>query len=219
MTRLHIELNVFFFKNKYFAEPTLLLVTGDHGMRDTGGHGGSSYAETNVPLIVIGKKYAGADMLESYQQIDIAATVSVLYGLPIPASSIGVLISELLTDLSMEHQLYAYYYNGNRLKHKLILAEGHTGVDEQFDEAKRQHEWFLRTADVRAFKRAKSLYVTSSKAMSEQLAKAYINYDDFSISVGFAVIFIVSPFHPFTWFQSKLRKFVSLLFSQSWTFF
>lgn len=33
---------------------SLLMVTGDHGMRDTGGHGGNSFAETNVPLFVSG---------------------------------------------------------------------------------------------------------------------------------------------------------------------
>lgn len=38
------------------SDATLLVVTGDHGMRDTGGHGGSSYAETNVPLFVAGAK-------------------------------------------------------------------------------------------------------------------------------------------------------------------
>lgn len=33
-----------------------VLITGDHGMRDTGGHGGSSYAEVNIPLVVSGTK-------------------------------------------------------------------------------------------------------------------------------------------------------------------
>lgn len=33
-----------------------VLVTGDHGMRDTGGHGGSSYAEVNIPMVVGGTK-------------------------------------------------------------------------------------------------------------------------------------------------------------------
>lgn len=32
---------------------TLFLITGDHGMRDTGGHGGNSYGEVNVPLIIL----------------------------------------------------------------------------------------------------------------------------------------------------------------------
>jgi len=43
---------------KYFRQngtepPPLILVMGDHGMADGGGHGGSSISETHVPLVVI----------------------------------------------------------------------------------------------------------------------------------------------------------------------
>lgn len=52
---------------------------------------------------------------EIYQQIDIAPTVSVLLGLPIPESSIGSLIIDMLSELSYEDQLYALNYNSGRL--------------------------------------------------------------------------------------------------------
>lgn len=182
-------------------------------MRDAGGHGGSSYAETNVPLIVVGQKCADG-IRDSYKQIDIAPTLSVLSALPIPASSIGALIPELLADLSMEHQLYAFHYNAKRLMEKLVLAEGldrigNSEIHEQFGAAKAQHEAFVRSTDEKlnavneaAFKRSKMLYVTAAKAMSEQLAKSYINYDDYSISVGLGVLFIVSA-EPHEHIQSK----------------
>lgn len=32
----------------------LFIISGDHGMRDSGGHGGSSEPETNIPLIFAG---------------------------------------------------------------------------------------------------------------------------------------------------------------------
>jgi len=32
--------------------PSVLIVCGDHGMRDNGGHGGSSTGEVMVPLFV-----------------------------------------------------------------------------------------------------------------------------------------------------------------------
>lgn len=54
-----------------------------------------------------------------YQQIDIAPTLSVLLGLPIPSSSIGTLIPELLEGLSHDEQLVALYYNTHRLYRKL----------------------------------------------------------------------------------------------------
>lgn len=96
-------------------------------MRDTGGHGGSSYAEVNVPLIFLGPSCLQSN--ETYNQIDIPATMSVLLGLPIPASSIGTIIPNLLTGISEEQQLFAYYYNGERLLRKLIALEGATAID------------------------------------------------------------------------------------------
>lgn len=91
-------------------------------MRDSGGHGGSSYPEVNVPLIFIGKSCAQTNV--SYNQIDLPGTLSILFGIPIPTSSIGVLIPNLLTGLSMEQKLYAYNYNGERLLQKLSKIDG-----------------------------------------------------------------------------------------------
>lgn len=98
-------------------------------MRDSGGHGGSSYPEVNVPLIFLGPTCSQTD--ESFNQIDIPATLSVLFGLPIPASSIGVIIPNLLTGLSMERKLYAYYYNGQRLLQKLAKLDASQSFQEE----------------------------------------------------------------------------------------
>lgn len=211
-------------------------------MRDAGGHGGSSHAETNVPLIVVGQKCA-EKIKESYKQIDIAPTVAVLSALPIPASSIGALIPELLIDLTMEQQLYAFHYNAKRLMDKLILVDGtdqigNTEIYKQFTEAKIQHEAFILSTDaklnavnVAAFKRAKMLYVSASKAMSEQLAKSHLN-DDSSINhldctyIGLAVIFIVSVIfidhyiissciHIFIFFSQSFQSLLNIFLSQS----
>lgn len=92
------------------------------GMRDSGGHGGSSYSEINVPFILIGPScYQNG---ETFRQIDITATISILLGLPIPAPSIGTIIPNFLQSLSMEQQLYAYFYNGQRLLQKITEYEG-----------------------------------------------------------------------------------------------
>lgn len=92
-------------------------------MRDSGGHGGNSYQETNVPLIFLGPSCSQTQTNDSYKQIDMPATLSVLFGLPIPASSIGVIIPNLLTELSMEQRLFAYYYNAERLMQKLTETD------------------------------------------------------------------------------------------------
>lgn len=98
-------------------------------MRDTGGHGGSSPPEINVPLVFLGQSCAPTN--ESYKQIDLPATLSVLFGLPIPASSIGAIIPNLLLGISQEHRLFAYYYNGERLLKKLIELEGAKAIEDE----------------------------------------------------------------------------------------
>lgn len=90
-------------------------------MRDSGGHGGSSFGEINVPFFVIGPSCQ--QNYGTYKQIDVTATLSVLLGLPIPAPSIGTIIPNFLQSLSMEQKLYAYYYNGQRLLDKILEFE------------------------------------------------------------------------------------------------
>jgi hypothetical protein len=47
----------------------------------------------------------------SVPQIDIAPTLSMLLGLPIPTTSTGKMIPELLHSIPVSQQLYALYYN------------------------------------------------------------------------------------------------------------
>lgn len=98
-------------------------------MRDSGGHGGSSYAEINVPLIVIGPQCQQND--DTFKQIDMTATISVLLGVPIPSSSIGTLIPNFLQSLSMEQKLYAYFYNGQRLLNKFVEFLGNESMSDK----------------------------------------------------------------------------------------
>lgn len=89
--------------------PQLLLVCGDHGMKDSGGHGGASEAETRVAVAVVGLPcHSGKS---SIAQVDLAPTLSVLLGLPVPAGSIGTLVPELLATLAPEHHLAALHRN------------------------------------------------------------------------------------------------------------
>lgn len=78
-------------------ENDLLIVTGDHGMADKGGHGGSSYVETHVPAVFISKQLKQIEKDEKeYLQIDLTATLSGLLEIPIPWNNLGVLIENVL---------------------------------------------------------------------------------------------------------------------------
>lgn len=101
------------------SENTLMVVLGDHGMNDLGNHGGSSSGETSAAMAFLSKKLKKHDpptgqkesilpitdidpnykYLQEIEQIDIVPTLSVLFNLPIPKNSMGVIIPEFLPFL------------------------------------------------------------------------------------------------------------------------
>ncbi|KZT66454.1 alkaline phosphatase-like protein [Daedalea quercina L-15889] len=95
---------------------TLLVVLGDHGMDRRGNHGGDSMLETSAALWVYSKTplllsnnsiplslfptrlFPGANVPHRYiQQIDLAPSLALLLGFPIPYSSLGTIIPELFS--------------------------------------------------------------------------------------------------------------------------
>lgn len=100
---------------------TLFLLCGDHGMSNIGSHGGASAAEIQTPFLLTASDFEGmpSNTLERYQ-IDIVPTLAILMGVPIPRSSLGVLIPEALAVLPARQQLSAAYQNLQQLKAVLL---------------------------------------------------------------------------------------------------
>ncbi|XP_026153860.1 GPI ethanolamine phosphate transferase 3 [Mastacembelus armatus] len=79
---------------------TLLVVMGDHGMTDTGDHGGESQKETDaaiflyspVPLFLGSMSQSEPDVVP---QTDLVPTLALLLGVPIPYSSVGQILLPL----------------------------------------------------------------------------------------------------------------------------
>uniref|UniRef100_A0A2C9GPL6 GPI ethanolamine phosphate transferase 2 C-terminal domain-containing protein n=1 Tax=Anopheles arabiensis TaxID=7173 RepID=A0A2C9GPL6_ANOAR len=173
-------------KQKYYTKP-LLVITGDHGMRDSGGHGGSSHPETIVPVVIVSDQCAKSE--ETFLQIDLAPTMSILMGVAIPYASIGSVIDPALKMLHRREMLHALYYNTQRLatKVELILNDKFTKSEWQnsFEEAKQLHQKFMKdAADISAYKRTVLLYTSVSKKITQLLISSYIRYDILFIVIG-----------------------------------
>ncbi|XP_035911282.1 GPI ethanolamine phosphate transferase 2 [Anopheles stephensi] len=173
-------------KQKYYTKP-LLIITGDHGMRDSGGHGGSTLPETHVPLVIVSDQCAKSE--DTFLQIDLAPTMSILMGVAIPYASIGSTIDPALKMLHRREMLYALYYNTQRLATKVetILRDKfkRTEVHKSFEEAIELHQVFLKdTTDTSAYKRALLLYSSVSKELTRLLISSYIRYDIVFIVIG-----------------------------------
>ncbi|GAU23333.1 hypothetical protein TSUD_237870, partial [Trifolium subterraneum] len=105
---------------------TLLVVVSDHGMTENGNHGGSSYEETDsLALFIRPKNHASGHTLSNHDtifQVDIAPTLALLFGVPIPKNNIGVLISQMVDSLTDEQKLRALQLNSWQL-FRLLQAQ------------------------------------------------------------------------------------------------
>ena len=82
--------------------PPVLLVLGDHGMADAGGHGGASLPETTTPVVALfSSQFPRNELGQRHfpyliKQHDLASTLALLTGVPIPRNNIGKFNSDLL---------------------------------------------------------------------------------------------------------------------------
>lgn len=88
---------------------TLLVVVSDHGMTEGGNHGGSSYEETDSLALFIGhsvqSSYCSPYDQNEALQVDLAPTLSLLFGTPIPKNNIGVVLPEVFNSLTDQQKL------------------------------------------------------------------------------------------------------------------
>ncbi|XP_062827610.1 GPI ethanolamine phosphate transferase 2 isoform X4 [Anolis carolinensis] len=105
------------------ALPPLLVVCGDHGMSETGSHGGSSEGEVRTPLLLISsafnKRSGPQKPPELVQQTDLAVTLALGLGLPISRNSIGKLLLPVVQQKTMREQLRYLHLNGFQLSRLL----------------------------------------------------------------------------------------------------
>ncbi|CAN0858325.1 GPI ethanolamine phosphate transferase 2 [Linum grandiflorum] len=107
-------------------ERTLLLVVSDHGMTESGNHGGSSYEETDSLALFIGFESEMTDQASvtsiHQEQVDITPTLALLFNLPVPKNNVGILISETFDSRPEDQRLRALELNSWQLL-RLVQAE------------------------------------------------------------------------------------------------
>jgi hypothetical protein len=76
----------------------LLVVLSDHGMTDSGSHGGASPSETSSFLFAYSRSLAMNQTGKWRNQIDICPTIALLFGFPIPLGNLGSVIPDFFPD-------------------------------------------------------------------------------------------------------------------------
>lgn len=95
------------------------MVVSDHGMTENGNHGGSSYEETDSLVLFVGLKQESfhhpSVAYSTVDQVDIAPTLALLFGVPIPKNNVGILISEAFDFLTDEQKIRTLELNSWQL--------------------------------------------------------------------------------------------------------
>lgn len=183
--------------------PYLLVLCGDHGMSETGSHGGSSEPEVSTPLVLISpafRRKAGMVKPAVVEQVDLPPTLALGLGLPVSQNSVGRIIPDVLEETSLRDQLRFLHLNGHQLscllKDSLPNYEKDAGF-EQFRMAEKAHGNWMKlylegnTSEVlnNMGKKVLKQYLEALAAMSSALSKQLGKYDMYSMIVGMVVVF------------------------------
>ena len=85
-------------------QETMLVVVGDHGMKQDGNHGGGSKEEIETVLFTYSKhRLMDEPPQEVCSQRDIASTLSIILNVSVPINSLGnIIASSIPSDLNID---------------------------------------------------------------------------------------------------------------------
>jgi len=95
--------------DKGIMDKSLFIITGDHGHRDGGGHGGDEETVIHTPLIFYGKGVRCGECRDITNINDIAPTVSFLLGERLPDYSEGRVLFDVIEEKEVNDKLIAKY--------------------------------------------------------------------------------------------------------------
>lgn len=156
----------------------LIVVTGDHGMKDSGGHGGTTYAEMNVPFIVLGQ----ACFSDQISQSDIPAILSTFMSLPFPSNSIGKISTKLVSFLPIQKILYFLRYN------TLFLGNKTNVCAEKLDRASELHYQLLKNNNFSVVNDTVHLYEDCLNLISSHLLKQSVTQEELHLILSILVL-------------------------------
>ncbi|CAC5374469.1 PIGG [Mytilus coruscus] len=163
--------------------PSLVIVCGDHGMSDQGGHGG---ATENIPDREI-------------EQIDLAPTLSLLLGTPIPKNNLGTVVTDVFTGYNIQQKLVALMVNGLQVSEVLQHNVADYELDKGYQLYTRTHKSFLtwRNSNISkavSLEQGLSLrkqFEDSIRLMSSKVSSSITQYDVYGLVVSIVMLWLI----------------------------
>jgi phosphatidylinositol glycan class O len=210
---------------------TIIFVFGDHGMTETGEHAGETDLETGAALLV----YSPRSIFNPHQsherrsiyQTDLVPTVSLLHGIPIPFSSIGMIIPDLFTShantTSSADSLSAFKANADQLN-AYINAQYHHGtslpskdmkmLSDMYNQLDKKHLEALNNVSV--LNETINLYLSYMKNVRKVCSISWVEFDLLPMVLGVLILtihIVVALVNITGWDSKALTDVVELLTS------
>ena len=165
------------------GERDMMVVLGDHGMADGGGHGGASQAETLVPLVLLREDVLDTeDTEEEALQVDLVPTLAALTGVPVPRWSLGTVLQSGLTGLGQRELLDIVRHNAEHLQRiASVSGRGCDQAEDMLEEAGRMLEE----------ERAIELLRESSRLLQGKIVREATKYDLYTIILSILILFLL----------------------------
>lgn len=155
------------------------------GISDSGSHGGSSKAEVEIPLTFIIESCKPD--VEPKLQIDLAPTIAVLMGVPIPSNNLGSLIFGAIDMLQMNEKLYACFVNA----HNIAVQSGKNMDDPDYQLAIKLYQDWLAYGSVTNGEQAANAFAKAVTKMSSRTIDSLANFDCYLMIVAIILSFQV----------------------------
>nr|CAD7264403.1 unnamed protein product [Timema shepardi] len=184
---------------------TMLFVIGDHGMTNTGDHGGSSEAEVTAAMFVHSPSslinLQSMEGPKTIRQVDLVPSLATLLGVPIPFSNLGGVVLDVLPSSqdSLRDAQVALQATWNNIEQMSLYIRQYSTNTKQFSREKldvlaRAYESLKkkmfdlnREEDVKDVMREASEYLGLVREMCEEV---WIQFDSVLMSHGLWVVFL-----------------------------
>lgn len=181
----------------------LIAITGDHGMTNSGNHGGDTVGETHTALIFISTNKSHYKLatsrwnepVEKVLQIDFASTISGLFKLELPRKNQGRLISDVLDRFNVPHSehLCLLFQNAAQIQSLLDNKKNrkflNNNVKRYFIEALNNHWNFNQNLSIDYYYKAKKFYHEFIKNIQKEFVQKTTDRSIFSL---LALLILVS---------------------------
>jgi len=158
-------------------------------MSDSGSHGGSSKSEIEIPLVfIVNDCLTDKDI---HLQIDMAPTLSLLMGVPIPSNSLGSLLPGILHTMNSDERLYAAFVNAQTIAKQYEGSTSTVSLPLSYQHALKLYQDWLSGSGTATEASIVNLFLKACAEMSSHLIESLVHFDHYVMIIGILISFQV----------------------------